>query len=338
LQLSTLHSPLAMRFVMTWVDQTLQLSTPLFYLPYVQMKSLHILALTALGFASGLSLSCQKEVTSSQKLVAVTTPVLELFTHEILQDSGKVTRVFDTQGHCLHDHQVSTNEVRTLCSANLVIASGAGFESFLAKTMQQCPSIPAVSVGDSCADVNTSDGLRDPHLWLGKSGVLCELAHLQTALIVAFPHDSVLYTQRSALLTLRLSQFWDSLQAANADLHGMPVVSFHGAFGYLARDLGLHVVASFGEAQEDMNPSAQQIANLVRSIRENHVRCLLLGTAESPALAESVARETHVKILRLQNMMEGFHSLHVDAYTQTIRDDVQMLRDSLLVDEAKHAQ
>jgi zinc transport system substrate-binding protein len=262
--------------------------------------------------------------------IVVTTPVLQLFASQLVKGvpGVSVQRVFETEGHCLHDHQVSAQEMRVLCSAKLVLANGVGFEPFLQKAMAQCPRVPVVNVGDGCADFLLKDSIVDPHVWLGR-GAVCEVRALVRALSSRDQANSMQYLQSGKNLGESIDAAWDSASLQGAPLRGSAVVSFHGAFNYFARELGLNVVASFGEDAESPNPSAQQIAGLIQVIREKKVKALLLGLDESPALAESVSRETGVKILRMDNMLGPFAQGDSSAYARVLLQNVKILVDSL---------
>ena len=288
--------------------------------------SLHLILL-----ASALLVSCGAKktmpVTAASLEIVATTPVLEQFVKRL--GTGvpglHTSLAFQTHGQCLHEHQVSTNEMRALCSAKLIVANGVNFEPFLDQAMRQCPQVPVVRVGDSCADLPTHTGGADPHLWFGAKNVDCMVAHTALALATFDSAHAKIYGANDSLVRKQLASFWDSLRTQNANLRGVPVVSFHGAFGYLSRELGMNMVSSFGEELEDMTPSAQDIAQLIAKIRSEKVQMLFVAESENPSLAAAVARETGVKTVHLRNMMEGLDSTDLHAYENTIRDDVSRI-------------
>ncbi len=77
----------------------------------------------------------------------------------------------------------------------------------------------------------------------------------------------------------------------------------HLAFGYIARDYGLKFKALFS-ADMEQEPSAKEIANLVKEIKENDVKYIFSEEQLNPALAKTIAKETGAKILML-NTVEG---------------------------------
>ena len=77
----------------------------------------------------------------------------------------------------------------------------------------------------------------------------------------------------------------------------------HLAFGYVARDFGLNFKALFS-ADMDQEPSAKEIAEIVKAIKESGAKYIFSEEQLNPALAKTIAKETGAKILML-NTIEG---------------------------------
>ena len=297
------------------------------YRPIIRLNSL----------LAGLALCCllcsckdQPKAQPSVKTISVvaTTPVIEHLVRRIAANHPemRISLAFHTQGLCLHDHSVTTDEMRNLCSATLILANGDGFEPFLDKTLQQCPKIPVIRVGQGCADLPSHEGGLDPHAWMGARGVECLITNSITALAKTDSLHRSLYQTNGAQVRTQISAFWKGVKTEDSLWKGVSAVSFHGSFQYLARELGMNMVASFGEEQEDASPSAQQIASLVQQIKAQQVKFLFLGENETPDLASAVARETGIRVVRLRNLMEELDSSDTQAYEHAIQDDIQRIR------------
>ncbi len=77
----------------------------------------------------------------------------------------------------------------------------------------------------------------------------------------------------------------------------------HLAFGYIARDYNLEFKALFS-ADMDQEPSAKEIAELVKAIKDNKVKYIFSEEQLNPALALTISQETGAQILML-NTIEG---------------------------------
>jgi zinc/manganese transport system substrate-binding protein len=71
------------------------------------------------------------------------------------------------------------------------------------------------------------------------------------------------------------------------------LVTDHDAFGYFARRYGIDVVGAVIPSQTTQaQPSAGDVAELVRTIRREHVRAIFPEASVNAKLAQAVARET----------------------------------------------
>src|SRR5260221_13696803 len=68
------------------------------------------------------------------------------------------------------------------------------------------------------------------------------------------------------------------------------IVTSHAAFGYLARDYGLHQLP-IGGLSPDEEPSSQQLAQVVGFANRHHVTTIFFENRVSPKLSETIATE-----------------------------------------------
>lgn len=288
------------------------------------MKLVSLLFISSLLF-----IGCnQSEPPKNTKFkIVATTPVLEHFAKRLSSKTNafETSLAFQSAGHCLHEHSVSVEEMKRLCSANLIIANGVGFEPFLEDAMKQCPKVPVINVAETCADLLTSEGKPDPHVWLGAKSTSCMLATLTKHLMSLDSTKAPIVEHNHAALQKSIDSTWMLMQPKMNSLQGKTAVSFHGTFGYFARDLQIKVVASFGEELEQSSPSAQEIAMLIQKIRSEQVTMLLANAADLPELALTIEKETSIKIIPLKNMMEAFDPNDQHAYEHILTENMQLL-------------
>ena len=73
------------------------------------------------------------------------------------------------------------------------------------------------------------------------------------------------------------------------------VIASHDAFGYLAAAYHLNLLAPQGMST-DAEPSAAQVAALIRQIRSQKIPALFVENISDPRLMEQISRETQVTI------------------------------------------
>src|SRR5437588_2002860 len=62
---------------------------------------------------------------------------------------------------CLHDYQLTPADLKTIGSADIFIANGAGMESFLEKALQQSPRLKIVEASKGLELID-----ENPHVWV----------------------------------------------------------------------------------------------------------------------------------------------------------------------------
>jgi ABC-type Zn uptake system ZnuABC Zn-binding protein ZnuA len=72
-------------------------------------------------------------------------------------------------------------------------------------------------------------------------------------------------------------------------------VTSHDAFNYFAHRYGIEVVGAIIPSQStEAEPSAGDIARLVRQVKRQHVKAIFLESSINPKLAKAVAAQTGV--------------------------------------------
>ena len=74
------------------------------------------------------------------------------------------------------------------------------------------------------------------------------------------------------------------------------IITSHDAFNYLCADYGISPYSLFG-IDTNSQPSAKQVAALIKLIRSRAVKGLLVENITNRALMEQIAEETHVPVL-----------------------------------------
>ena len=73
---------------------------------------------------------------------------------------------------CLHDYQLTPDNLVSLSKADIFVVNGAGMETFLDKAIQQVPRLKLIQARDGIALISTT-GIVNPHVWVSVT------AHMQ---------------------------------------------------------------------------------------------------------------------------------------------------------------
>jgi zinc transport system substrate-binding protein len=245
-----------------------------------------------------------------------------------------VANMVPTATGCPEDYQLRPGDLQTLSAANVFIVNGAGLEGYLDKIAAQ---FSRVKVVNASADLPllTIDGELNPHVWVSPALAARQTRAIAAALAAADPAHASLYQKNGEAYAAKLAALAARLREnlAAAPIH--QIVAFHDSMPYLARDLGLDILAVM-EPAPGQNPSPRDLADVVARVRSAHGPVALLTEIDStnPA-AEIISRDLNQPLYQLDTVTGGPLDpvLAKDAYLQAMEKNLVMLRTALGLDK-----
>ena len=200
---------------------------------------------------------------------------------------------------CLHDYQITAGDVRQLADADLLLANGAGMETFLGKVKEQSPSLRVVEVSEG---IPLMDG--NPHVWVSFEGASRQVDNIAEALALAAPEKADTFRANAATYKAALAALDEKMKSSLAPYAGTPIVTFHEAFPYFARDYKLDLVGVIAR-EPGTEPSARELADTISLVRERKVKALFAEPQFPDKSAQVISRETGVKVYELDPVVTG---------------------------------
>ena len=226
---------------------------------------------------------------------------------------------------CLHDYQLTAGDVRRLADADLLLVNGAGMEPFLGKVAQQSPGVRVVGVSEGIALLDDN-----PHVWVSLEGARRQTENIAAALAAAAPDRADAFRANASAYNASLSALEEKMRAALAPYAGTPIVTFHQAFPYFARDFDLDLAGEI-EREPGAEPSARELADTVKLVRQRKVKALFAEPQFPDQSAQVVARETGVRVYSLDPVVTGPSDPAAarGAYLQAMEKNLEVLQEAL---------
>lgn len=226
---------------------------------------------------------------------------------------------------CLHDYQLTAGDVRQLADADLLLANGAGMETFLGKVKEQSPSLRVVEVSEG---IPLMDG--NPHVWVSFEGASRQVDNIAEALALAAPEKADTFRANAATYKAALAALDEKMKSSLAPYAGTPIVTFHEAFPYFARDYKLDLVGVIAR-EPGTEPSARELADTISLVRERKVKALFAEPQFPDKSAQVISRETGVKVYELDPVVSGPSepSEARGAYLRTMEKNLGVLQEAL---------
>ena len=207
-----------------------------------------------------------------------------------------------------HVYSPSPSDSRTLGRAKLVVANGLGLEGWIARLartsgakaplVEAAAGVNALGLRDAHGNAHGhGHGGVDPHAWQDVANAKVYVANIRDALARADPAGTELYKANAAAYLEKLDALERDIRDAVAAIPAerRRVITSHEAFGYFARAYGLDFVAPQG-VSSDAEPSAKDVARIIRQIKAERIPAVFLENAGNPRLMERIARESGARI------------------------------------------
>lgn len=254
-----------------------------------------------LSVLSGCGNSTAETDSVDTLLLATTQPMYEL-TEQIIAGAAGITvqPLIQDQVSCLHDYTITTDQMKKIERADLVILSGAGLEDFMASSLS----------GKDTADViDSSEGIAilddDPHIWLDPRRYVQQGENITKALSERYPEQADLFEKNMAAYEdMLLEQYQNNWYPAAQSLSCKELITFHDGFAYFADAYGLTILAAI-EEEEGAEPSAAELKEIVELTEAHKIPMIFTEKNGATNAAEIVAQETGVKTGVLDLGMSG---------------------------------
>ncbi len=234
---------------------------------------------------------------------------------------------------CLHDYTLTAKDAKLLSDAQVLIINGAGMESFLQDALE---GVENLNVIDSSLDVelvcdeehhheeehNNHHHHKNSHIWLSVENAKNQVENIKNGLIKEFPQNKTKIENNYSDYIKRLDALEEKQKSVLSVAKELNLVSFHGAFEYMAKDLCLNISATI-ESDEGYEPSAKELAALSNRIKNENIKALFVSPDYSGSAAEILERETNVEIYILNPVISGEETL--TAYEDIMRDNYKTI-------------
>jgi zinc/manganese transport system substrate-binding protein len=223
-----------------------------------------------------------------------------------------------------HSFQPRPSDAEALRGATLVVRNGLGFDGWMDRMIRAAnfrgPVVTATdgitprqmaahthghSHGHAHADGSERRQAQsarprqvpDPHAWQDPRLGAVYARNIARALAAADPGNAAVHAASGETYAARIEALhgWVAQQVAGVPEARRKVVTSHDAFGYFGAAYGIRFLAPQGISTE-AEPSAQQVAALIRQIRAEAITAVFLENMANPATLERLAREAGVRV------------------------------------------
>lgn len=252
---------------------------------------------------------CGSEEKNSDENLKIVTSFYPMYLDAINITRGvqgvEVVNLTPAQTGCLHDYQLTPEDMKTLETADIFIVNGLGMESFLDKVIEAHPNLKIINASDTPEIVPIMDGdVPNPHVWLNVKYAIQQVKNISSKLCELDPEHADKYRMHTLEYVDELTTLRDEMELSMETLPNKDIVTFHEAFPYLAAELRLNVAAVI-EREPGTEPTPQELAETIEKINSLPVKVIFTEPQYSSKAAETIARETGAQIFELDPIVTG---------------------------------
>jgi zinc/manganese transport system substrate-binding protein len=213
-----------------------------------------------------------------------------------------------------HSFEPAPRDMARMTHAALIIANGAGLETFLGKLVGSPGSPGAAKIVEASAGLagrapregeaveggGAPGGEIDPHFYLDPILVIRYVENIRDALGRLDPAGAELFSRNARAYTERLRELDREIAAVLSRVPAADrmLVTNHESLGYFADRYGLAVVGTvIPSVSTESSPTARQVARLVDRLKAVKARAVFLETGANAQLARQVAAEAGVPVV-----------------------------------------
>ena len=272
-------------------------------------------------------------------------------------DGVEVRNLTQPQTGCLHDYQLTTEDMKAMADSDVLLINGGGIESFVSKVAKTYPKLSIINLSASFAELPEEDeeeedhdhedadhedadhdhdhdhdhGEQNSHFWMDIELYRKEVESMEEGLSIRDPVHADQYKKNAEAYLKKL----ESLQSEEAELKealsGKKVVVFHEAFLYLAEDLDMQVTMTM-DLDEERQVSAGEVRQVLDALALSDDKIIFAERTYGEEMGDRMTEEASATVIYLDPLTrpkDGQES-EQDGYLLAMQENFDKIRTTLL--------
>lgn len=293
---------------------------------------------------TGWYVSQTQEQTDGQELTVVTSFYpMYIAAENVIGDADgvRLENLSEPQTGCLHDFQLTPEDMKLLSTADVFIINGGGIESFMKEVAEAYPNLKII---EACENISLLSGEEDDthhheeeteeehahgdvnaHAWMSVSDYETQVQTIADGLSGADPERSSAYQNEAKAYLEKLDGLRKRQEKLKQEISGQSVILFHEAYAYVAEDYGLQVNYLL-DLDEERQVSAGEVSDVLSAVRKGHVKYILAEELYGKSMGDTIRKESDAKVLYLDPLNRGTYEK--DSYINGMKKNMEILEEA----------
>lgn len=267
-------------------------------------------------------------------------------------DEIRVRNLSEPQTGCLHDFQLTPEDMKLLSGADVFVVNGGGIENFISDVAKTYPKLQIVQACEGISLLGSEGhvheeeeehdhdavheelyeeedghghdhGEENAHAWMSVASYREQITHITEHLAEILPQYRESITENARLYDDKLAELQAEQKELCALVKGQEVIIFHEAYAYVAKDYGLEV-AMVMDLDEERQVSAGEVAEVLEEIKEHGVSLILAEERYGKEMGDTIQKEADVDVIYLDTLNRG--NYEKDSYLVGMQSNIDLLR------------
>ena len=240
-------------------------------------------------------------------------------------DGVHLQNLSEPQTGCLHDFQLTPEDMKLLSKADVFIINGGGIESFMKDVAKSYPDLTIIEASEGI-DLLEDEGEENAHAWMSVATYEEQVNHIAEGLAAADEKHASDYQKHADAYVVKLDALKERQQKVAEKIKGQSVILFHEAYDYVADDYGLNV-AYVLDLDEERQVSAGEVADVLAAVRDDQVKYILAEELYGKSMGDTVEKETDAKVIYLDALNRGDYD--ADSYIKGMSANIDLIEQYL---------
>lgn len=264
-------------------------------------KFISIMSLVTL--VSLITVGCSNKQNSAKQLdkisIVTTTNVYSDIAKNIVGKYGTATAIIDKSSVDPHDFDPTTADAKKVAQANIIVANGLGYDSWMNKLAKSVDKKP-VLVGEDLMGLKSGD---NPHIWYNLDMPTKYVDYLVKRLSKLDKKHAAYFKENGEKYLAKIDKIKQLAQANKGDQK--PVFVSEPVFDYALQEAGYKIGdKKFEEAIENgTDPSPKTINEMNNAIKQKKIAFFVNNTQASSSTVKSfvkLAKKNNVPVLNVR--------------------------------------
>ena len=260
----------------------------------------------------------------------------------------RIENLSEPQTGCLHDFQLTPEDMKLLSTADVFVINGGGIESFMSDVAKAYPKLDVVEACEDVALLSEDDedsdhdhdhdadaesdsahdhdhGDENAHAWMSIALYKQQVENILEGLCRIDPKHQDAYESNAKEYLAKLEDLEREQQSLKEELAGKHIVIFHEAYAYVAEDYDMEISYTM-DLDEERQVSAGEVADVMGAIEKNDISVVLAEELYGKDMGDTVERETDAKVCYLDTLTRGEYEK--DSYLDAMRHNMELLKEA----------